>query len=337
MPQLPALQVRVPSAANALLNAEQIKSARADTADRRRQAQVRNALVGAFQGGIPTDPGAQSALVNRVAGIDPSAALDLRRSFQPPASLQPLTGERLKQEMLLRAQRNAPPGPTTAMRNFEFAQNTPGFADFLTGTRPTTNLNVDLTTGTATDIQKSAIDSQAAMARLDTMASGFKPEFLTLRTQMGVGVDAFRERILEPFGVAGLSPEERTRLSEYATFQRDTTNNLSLFVQSLSGAAVTPQEAERLGNSVPVMGDSPTEYQSKMNASIRDGRRALARFNFALRNGLDPLNSGIALNGVDTLIDQTGQQLLQQLMDQGMTRDQALPLVDTELKNLFGI
>lgn len=347
---LPALQVRVPNPANALLQAEQIKGARAATAERARQGEVRNQLLQAFQGGIPTDPTAQNALVNTIAGIDPQTALGLRQAFQPPAGTQALSPDRFRQEVELRNQRNAPPG-TSAMQNFAFLQQlaaadpalAESFSTFLQNNKGgvTTNVNfpdaIALTTGTATEAQKSVLDAQASLARLDTIAAGFKPEFLTLRTQAGVEIDAFRERVLEPFGVAGLDPEERARLSEYATFQRDTINNLSLFVQSLSGAAVTPQEAERLGKSVPEMGDAPTEFQSKMNASIRDNRRAIARYNFALRNGLDPLDSGIALDGIDALIDQTGQQLLDQLMAGGMSREDALPMVAEELKRQFGL
>lgn len=79
---LPALQVRVPNPANALLQAEQIKGARAQTQERQRQGEVRNALLSAFQGGIPTDPAGQNALVNQIAGVDPQTALGLMAQFR---------------------------------------------------------------------------------------------------------------------------------------------------------------------------------------------------------------------------------------------------------------
>lgn len=89
MPPLPALQVRVPNPANALLQAEQIRGVRAEASERQRQTQVRNALRTAFQqaGGIPTDPVGQTALVNQIANIDPQTALTLRESLQPQTAV----------------------------------------------------------------------------------------------------------------------------------------------------------------------------------------------------------------------------------------------------------
>lgn len=89
MSPLPALQVRVPNPANALLQAEQIRGVRAEASERQRQTQVRNALRTAFQqaGGIPTDPAGQTALVNQIANIDPQTALTLRESLQPQTTV----------------------------------------------------------------------------------------------------------------------------------------------------------------------------------------------------------------------------------------------------------
>lgn len=93
----PALQVRVPNPANALLQAEQIRDARAVTAERARQGQVRNQLLSAIQeaGGIPTDPAAQNALVNQIAVIDPQTAFSLRQQFAPPSPVSLGPGQSL--------------------------------------------------------------------------------------------------------------------------------------------------------------------------------------------------------------------------------------------------
>lgn len=195
---------------------------------------------------------------------------------------------------------------------------------------------VNLTTGARTEVQKDTLATQDFIARLDTIAAGFKPEFLTLEGQIGQGINAFRERNLESLGVGELSEEQRTSLREYTTFRRNTTNNLSRFVQELSGAAVTPQEAERLSASLPTIDDSPTEFQAKLNASIMEANRALARFNFALKNGLDPLNSGIPLAAIDTLIDSTADDLRREL--QGTVPAEELDAaIETRLRETFGI
>ena len=77
----PALQVRVPNPANALLRAEQIKGSRAQNQLAQQQVTGRNALLNAFQGGIPTDAAGRSAAVNQVAQSAPLMALDLQQRF----------------------------------------------------------------------------------------------------------------------------------------------------------------------------------------------------------------------------------------------------------------
>lgn len=77
----PALQVRVPNPANALLQASQIKGAQAQNRALQRQEAGQNALLGAFQGGVPTTPEARAAAVNTVAQADPIQALQLQQTF----------------------------------------------------------------------------------------------------------------------------------------------------------------------------------------------------------------------------------------------------------------
>lgn len=219
-----------------------------------------------------------------------------------------------------------------------------------TAGRPETNVNVgspnvSLTTGAETAVQRDALNTQDFLSRLDTIAMGFNPNFLTLEGQITQGVNAFRERALESFGIGELSAEQRQSLAEFTTFKRDTVNNLSLFVADLSGAAVTPQEAERLGQSLPGVDDSPTEFQAKLQATIRDSRRALARNNYALTQGLNPLETGIPLSGIDAFIDRTGQQIQERLLggvpenqrNDPAVQQQIRGAVLAELRLLFGI
>lgn len=78
---LPALQVRVPNPANALLQAEQIKGARAQTRTLQQQEQGRNALLTAFQGNDFRTPEGRNAIVGQVAQTAPLQALQLQQQF----------------------------------------------------------------------------------------------------------------------------------------------------------------------------------------------------------------------------------------------------------------
>ncbi len=78
---LPALQVRVPNPANALLQAEQIKGARAQSRAFQRQEAGQNALLTAFQNNDFTTPAGQQAIIGQVGQVAPTRALELQERF----------------------------------------------------------------------------------------------------------------------------------------------------------------------------------------------------------------------------------------------------------------
>lgn len=211
--------------------------------------------------------------------------------------------------------------------------------------RPSTNVNVgspniSLTTGTQTDVQKRQLNAQGALSRLDDIASSFDPKFLTFPEKLTAQWQSFKDKlgsVGEIFGIEGLTPEERQNLTEYTAFTTRTLNNMNVTLNELSGAAVNEQEFKRISGALPNAKDSPTEFQAKLTNAIRDARRAVARFHHAQVRGLDPLNSGISLDGIDALIDQTGAQLVQQLRAQGIPEDQINGLVLEELRRQFGL
>lgn len=207
----------------------------------------------------------------------------------------------------------------------------------------TTNVgspNVNLTTGSQTAVQKRELNAQGALQRLDDIAASFDPEFLTVPAQLTARWQSFKDRLGSVgsiFGIEGLTPEEKQSLTEYTTFTTRTLNNMNITLNELSGAAVNEQEFLRIKGALPNSDDSPTQFQAKLTNAIRDMRRSVARFHHAQVNGLDPLDSGIALDGIDTLIDQTGNQLVQQLRAQGVPEDQINALVVEELRRQFGL
>lgn len=214
-----------------------------------------------------------------------------------------------------------------------------------TAGRPSTNVNVQtgnvgLTTGSQTAVQKRELNAQGALQRLDDIAGSFDPEFLTVPAQLTARWQSFKDRLGSVgsiFGIEGLTPEEKQSLTEYTTFTTRTLNNMNITLNELSGAAVNEQEFKRISGALPNADDSPTQFQAKLSNAIRDMRRSVARFHHAQVSGLDPLNSGVSLEGIDTLIDQTGEQLTQQLRSQGVPEDQIRGLVFEELRRQFGL
>lgn len=78
---LPALQVRVPNPANALLQAEQIKGARSQNQLFQQQQAGQNALLTAFQGNDFRTSEGRNAIVGQVAQAAPLQALALQQQF----------------------------------------------------------------------------------------------------------------------------------------------------------------------------------------------------------------------------------------------------------------
>lgn len=214
-----------------------------------------------------------------------------------------------------------------------------------TAGKPSTNVtvgspNVNLTTGARTEAQRKELNAQGALTRLDDIVGSFDPKFLTFPAKVTAQWQSFKDRlgsVGEIFGIAELTPAEKQNLADYTTFTTRTLNNMNITLNELSGAAVNEQEFERISGALPNAKDSPTEFQAKMNNAIRDMRRSVARFHNAQVRGLDPLDSGVSLDSIDALIDQTGTQLTEQLRSQGIPEEQIHELVLQELRRQFGL
>lgn len=90
---LPALQVRVPQPANALLQAEQIKGARAQNQALQQQAAGRNALLSLtnqFEG-LPQGAAERQQFVNQFAQSDPLGAINLQQHFSQASAREAQT------------------------------------------------------------------------------------------------------------------------------------------------------------------------------------------------------------------------------------------------------
>ncbi len=235
--------------------------------------------------------------------------------------------------------------PTNQFRNFMLAQENPGFQDFLetTGSAPSASVTIEEgalapTRATQNRLQADTLDTQATQQRLNDIAGSFRPEFLEIPTKIGMDFSAFRDRlgsITEIFGIPELTVEQKQELADYTTFTSRTLNNLNITLNQLSGAAVNEQEFARIQEALPNTTDGPTEFQAKLTNAIRDMNRSLIRLNIAQRQGLDPLNSGITLDGVDRLINEEGQRIRQSLEGQGLSAEEVDAIVQRSLRQMF--
>ncbi|SLN64040.1 hypothetical protein ROA7450_03373 [Roseovarius albus] len=170
------------------------------------------------------------------------------------------------------------------------------------------------------DIETRVVNAGAMLGRLSDTQALFKPEYLEFGTRLSNTWTGLKDKI------GSASPDEQAQLGEFTRFKTEAFNNLNTTLKELSGAAVTPQEAERLNEQLPNAGtgvwdgDSPTEFQAKMEQSIKQQKLAIARYNIWLAQGRNgkPWELG-ELNDVPTLINQRGEQIAEQLRASGIT------------------
>ena len=188
---------------------------------------------------------------------------------------------------------------------------------------------------TTTKIQQQTFNAQESLARLKGIKAAYKPEFLTfggnIRRWMATAKDFLG-------GEDWLSDEDKRVIDESTKMMRRTMENLSLFIKDISGAAVSEQEAKRLSQALPNPDDSPREFHRKLTDAIDQVNASLWRYNYALRKGLDPMNSGVSLWDMDSIIDSEGQRIegeVSQAMPQASQQE-----IDTEvqkqLTEIFG-
>lgn len=172
----------------------------------------------------------------------------------------------------------------------------------------------DLQTGTKAKIEEKLLNSTEALSRVKDIRTSFKPEYLQLGTRFGAATSSMKD-----FVGAKLSPEETQQLSDYTGFKRASVDNMNRLLNELSGAAVSPVEGTRIAASQPNAGtgvfdgDSPTVFKRKMDDVTKQMQYATLRYNYALKNGMNPLKTGIALEKIPELIEKRGAEIEKQI------------------------
>jgi len=183
-------------------------------------------------------------------------------------------------------------------------------------------------------IDESLLDLQSRSDRLNLVAAQYKPEYL----QMPAQVTNWATAQLERFGLEQ-GPQAKQRLTEYTKFRSDAANELTQTLKAMSGAAVTPQEAERLLKAIGnVDEDSPTQFKAKLDSTIRYVNLAKARLRHVKNNGLGEKGlTDIPLDNMQNIINQKGDELNKQFRANGYDDVQAVEQTKRALRQEYGI
>lgn len=184
------------------------------------------------------------------------------------------------------------------------------------------------------------IDAINHVSRLNEVGATMKPEYLQIPTRLGMAWSGIKAK----FGQ--IPPKEQADLKAYATARRDAVNNMSRLLNELSGAAVSPQEYQRIIKTQPdagiglLDGDDPVSFQGKLEGARKEQYRAIARYNYLRQRGFTGKPwEAMPLEAVDGAIDKRGAEIEAELRKSNPTADPLILQqgVKARLKQEFGI
>lgn len=162
-----------------------------------------------------------------------------------------------------------------------------------------------LTTGTKTEIQKKQLDAVEMGARTMAIRQAFRPEYQTIGTRLGVKWNQAVAKVNPNL----LSDENKALVGDFANYRAGAIDNVNRLLNELSGAAVSPQEATRLRESMPdpgdgiFGGDDPVSFKAKIDRVVDYVDKALVRYQFiqemGMPGGIDQIPVGNIKKGKD--------------------------------------
>jgi hypothetical protein len=186
---------------------------------------------------------------------------------------------------------------------------------------------------TVNKIEGAIVDNSARMERLGTIAGQFKPEFLTFGAQITNWGRDIVERAQLPIEI------DRKALREYTQFRAAAANDLNETLRQMSGAAITPQEADRLLKVIAdAENDGPTVFKAKLDEVVRSVRLAQARLFHIRGSGLEAASfGGVSLKEMPAIIDARGEAIMRDLAAKNVTGEEARRQTKLQLATEFGM
>lgn len=203
------------------------------------------------------------------------------------------------------------------------------------------------------DLDKNLMGAINSTVRLSQVQEKFKPEYLQATSQANLNLTRLRDKFLN--GKLKPSAQELQSLKDYAAWRASAWEELNSYIKDLAGSAVTGNELERTLKARPnpgtglLDGDSPQEYAAKMDATLRNGKMAIARYRYLRERGLlapnesmtkrDDLGSKYPLEGMLKIVESEGQATLDRLRQANPTArdDQLRAQAIEEMRKRFGI
>lgn len=187
---------------------------------------------------------------------------------------------------------------------------------------------------TAGDVEKSVITTADAVTRLNNIQFSYRPEYQNIPFRGKQAWNTLRDKW------GGLSPTEKTQLTQYSQYRQNALQNLNQTIKDITGAAMGVQEAERIIATLPnagadiFSGDSPTEFEAKLDNAVTQTKYALARKQYSLRKGLNWEST--PLDKIPSIVQARAKEIAKQYnLDPNKRED--LNTVNRQLAAEFGV
>ena len=187
---------------------------------------------------------------------------------------------------------------------------------------------------TAGQVEQSVITTADAVTRLNNIQFSYKPEYQNIQFRGKQAWNTLRDKFV------GLPQAEKNQLTQYSQYRQNALQNLNQTIKDITGAAMGIQEAERITATLPnagadiFSGDSPTEFEAKLNNAITQTKYALARKQYSLKKGFNWEST--PLDKMPSIINSRGAEIAKQYnLDPKKPAD--LQTINRQLAAEFGV
>jgi hypothetical protein len=200
-----------------------------------------------------------------------------------------------------------------------------------------------VTKTTQTALEKDVVDLGDTLQQYRRMQQAYAPRFQTIGNRW----ENLKSTIQSKAGYT-LAPEAEAELKAFTTHKREAGAAFSEAVKKFAGTAMTAQEAERVlvwnpnAGSGLWDGDSPVEYETKMNKGAEALEMAIARKQYLLRNGIrfdfaKDNNGGISLDQMPELMKKRAVEIASELKGGGVEGDALNQRLRERMRQEFGL
>lgn len=145
---------------------------------------------------------------------------------------------------------------------------------------------------TKTKLEDKVVAAKGTLAGLESAMKAYDPNLLTVQGSLYGAIGNIKDR----YGKA--SKEEQDFIKRQSNLQRRAFESLNQYIKDITGAQMSAAEYDRLALAFPTApkglfstilgkGDSPTQFASKLADVYQSTKMSLARYQYALKNGLE--------------------------------------------------